>query len=173
MQGVGNARSVIRLVLRLTVALARVLFRSRLELMVENLALRQQLAVFKQKRSRPRLRLAERMFWVFLRQVWRNWANALIVVKPETVVGWQRQGFKLFWRWISRAKKVGRPRIPREVQELIRRMARENGWGAPRIHGELLKLGFVIDEPTDSTSASAGMYSSTMPVHSSTSAESP
>ena len=144
----GNARSVIRLVLRLTVALARVLFRSRLELMVENLALRQQLAVFKQKRSRPRLRPAERMFWVFLRQVWRNWANALIVVKPETVVGWQRQGFKLFWRWISRAKKVGRPRIPREVQELIRRMARENGWGAPRIHGELLKLGFVIDERT-------------------------
>jgi hypothetical protein len=116
--------------------------------MVENLALRQQLAVFKQKRSRPRLRPAERMFWVFLRQVWRNWANALIVVKPETVVGWQRQGFKLFWRWISRAKKVGRPRIPREVQELIRRMARENGWGAPRIHGELLKLGFVIDERT-------------------------
>jgi transposase InsO family protein len=116
--------------------------------MVENLALRQQLAVFKQKRSRPRLRPADRMFWVFLRQVWRNWANALIVVKPETVVGWQRQGFKLFWRWISRAKKVGRPRIPREVQEIIRRMARENGWGAPRIHGELLKLGFVIDERT-------------------------
>ena len=144
----GNAPSVIRLALRLTVALARVLFRSRLELMVENLALRQQLAVFKQKRSRPRLRPVDRMFWVFLRQVWRHWANALIVVKPETVVGWQRQGFKLFWRWISRAKKVGRPRIPREVQELIRRMARENGWGAPRIHGELLKLGFVIDERT-------------------------
>ncbi len=146
--GAGNARSVIRLALRLTVAFARVLFRSRLELMVENLALRQQLAVFKQKRSRPRLRPADRMFWVFLRQVWRHWVNALIVVKPETVVGWQRQGFKLFWRWISRAKPAGRPRIPREVQELIRRMARENGWGAPRIHGELLKLGIGIDERT-------------------------
>jgi hypothetical protein len=130
MQGGGNARSVIRLILRLTVAFAWVFFRSRLELMVENLALRQQLAVFKQKRSRPRLRPGDRMFWVFLRQVWRNWANALIIVEPETVVGWQRQGFKLFWRWISRAKKVGRPRIPREVQELIRRMARENGLGS-------------------------------------------
>jgi hypothetical protein len=85
---------------------------------------------------------------VFLRQVWRNWATALIVVEPDTVVGWERQGFKLFWRWISRAKKVGRPRIPREVQELIRRMARENGWGALRIHGELLKLGIGIDERT-------------------------
>ncbi len=150
---------MIRLALTVTVVLARVLFRSRLELMVENLALRQQLAVFKQKRSRPRLRPADRMFWVLLRPVWRNWANALIVVKPETVVDWQRQGYKLFWRWISRAKKVGRPRISREVQELIRRMARENGWGAPRVHGELLKLGFVIDErtvsrylPRDSTS---------------------
>ena len=139
---------MIRFALRLTVAFARVLFRSRLELMVENLALRQQLAVFKQKRSWPRLRPADRMFWVFLRQVWRNWANALIVVKPDTVVSWQRQGFRLFWRWISRAKRVGRPRIPPEVRALIRRMAQDNGWGAPRIHGELLKLGIVIDERT-------------------------
>ena len=116
--------------------------------MLENLALRQQLAIFKQKRPRPRIAPGDRFFWVLLRRVWRNWANALIVVKPETVVGWQRQAFKLFWRWISRAKKAGRPRIPREVQALIRRMARENGWGAPRIHGELLKLGLVIDERT-------------------------
>jgi len=66
---------------------------------------------------------------VLLRQVWRDWANALILVQPDTVVDWQRQGFRLFWRWISRSKRAGRPRIPREVQELIRRMARENGWG--------------------------------------------
>jgi transposase InsO family protein len=116
--------------------------------MVENLALRQQLAVFKQRHSRPRLRPADRVFWVFLRHAWRNWANALIVVEPDTVVGWQRQGFRLFWRLISRAKRVGRPRIPRELRELIGRMARENGWGAPRIHGELLKLGLVVDERT-------------------------
>ena len=139
---------MIRLALSMTVALARVLFRSRLELMVENLALRQQLAVFKQKRSRPTLRPADRAFWMLLRQLWRDWANALIVVQPDTVVDWQRQAFKLFWRWVSRAKRVGRPRIAREVQELIRRMARENGWGAPRIHGELLKLGLELDERT-------------------------
>jgi len=116
--------------------------------MVENPTLRQQLAVFKQRHCRPRLRPADRVFWVSLRQAWRNWANALIVVEPDTVVGWQRKGFRLFWRLISRTKRVGRPRISREVRELIGRMARENGWGAPRIHGELLKLGLVVDERT-------------------------
>lgn len=85
---------------------------------------------------------------MLLRGVWREWASALVLVQADTVVDWQRQGFKLFWRWVSRAKKVGRPRIPPEVQALIRRMARENGWGAPRIHGELLKLGLVLDERT-------------------------
>jgi transposase InsO family protein len=139
---------MIQLVLILAVALARALFGSRLELLAENLALRQQLAVFKHKRSRPRMGPGDRMFWVFLRSVWRNWANALIVVEPDTVVQWQRQGFKWFWRWISAAKRVGRPRIPSEVQELIGRMARDNGWGAPRIHGELMKLGIQIDERT-------------------------
>ena len=140
---------MVRLDLTLTVALARVLFRPRLELtLVENLALRQQLAIFQQRHGRPRLRPADRVFWVWLRQVWRNWANTLIVVEPDTVVGWQRQVFRLFWRWIFKAKRAGRPRIPREVQELIRRMARENGWGASRIHGELVKLGIEIDERT-------------------------
>jgi len=141
------------------VTLARLLFRSRLELMMENLALRQQLAVFKQQHSRPELRPGERAFWVFLRQAWRNWANALILVQPDTVVRWQRQGFKWFWRWISRAKRVGRPRISREVQELIRQMARTNGWGAPRIHAELLKLGIVIDERTVSRYLTKGRTS--------------
>jgi transposase InsO family protein len=139
---------MVRFALTVTVAFARVLFRSRLELMVENLALRQQLAVFKQKGSRPRLGPADRMFWVLLRAAWRNWAKALIVVGPDTVVGWQRKGFRLFWRLISRAKRVGRPRISQEVRELIGRMARENDWGAPRIHGELLKLGLLVDERT-------------------------
>jgi len=102
---------MVRLAVILTVVFARVLFRSRLELMFENLALRQQLAVFKRKRSRPALRPADRVFWVVLRQVWHGWVNALILVQPDTVVDWQRQGFKLFWRWVSRAKKVGRPWI--------------------------------------------------------------
>jgi hypothetical protein len=139
---------MISLALTLTVAFARVLFRSRLELMAENLALRQQLAVFKQRHCCPRLRPGDRVFWVFLRRAWRNWANVLIVVEPDTVVGWQRKGFRLFWRLISRAKRVGRPRISRELRELIGRMARENDWGAPRIHGELLKMGFRVDERT-------------------------
>ena len=78
------------LVLTLTVALARVLLRSRLELMVENLALRQQLAVFKQQHSRPRMGPVDRMFWVFLRSAWRDWANALVLVQADTVVAWQR-----------------------------------------------------------------------------------
>lgn len=89
------------------------------------LTLRQQLAVFKHRRSRPRIDPGDRMFWVFLRSAWRNWANALIV-EPDTVVQWHRQGFKWFWRWTSRTKKVGRPRVAREVQELIRQMAQDN-----------------------------------------------
>jgi len=75
---------MIRLAAFVSVVLARVLFRSRLELLMENLALRQQLAVFKQKRSRPSIGPGDRVFWVFLRSVWRNWANALIVVEPDT-----------------------------------------------------------------------------------------
>ena len=144
----GNAHRMIGLALTPTIAIARLIFRSRLELLIENLALRQQLAVFKQQRCRPRLSPADRAFWVFLRQVWCGCANALILVEPNTVVGWQRQGFRLFWRWISKAKRAGRPGIPREIRELIKKMAQDNGWGAPRIHGELLKLGFVLDERT-------------------------
>ena len=143
-----NAPGVIRLVLPLMFALARVLLRSRLELMVENLALRQQLAIFKHKQPRPRLAPADRLFWVFLRAAWRNWANALILVEPATVVHWHRRGFQCFWRWRSRPTRFGRPRIARELQALIRLMAQENSWGAPRIHSELLKLGFEVDERT-------------------------
>jgi len=139
---------MIRVMLVLLAVLPRLLFRSHLELVIENLALRQQLALFKQKRSRPRLRAADRLFWVFLRRAWRHWASALLVVDPDTVVGWQRQGFRWFWRLRSSAKRVGRPRVPPEVRELIERMAQENGWGAPRIHGELLKLGILVDERT-------------------------
>jgi len=82
----------------------------------------------------------------------RSWAPRFVppcsrVVKPETVVRWHRAGFKLLWMWKSR-RRGGRPRVDREVRDLIRRMARENNWGAPRIHGELLKLGFDVAERT-------------------------
>jgi len=125
-------------------------FRSREELLLENLALRQQLLALHAKRPRPRLSSVDRLFWVVLRRVWPGWKRSLILVTPETVVRWHRTGFRLYWSWISRAQKaVGRKPISREVRELIFRMVAENPtWGAPRIHGEMLKLGFDISERT-------------------------
>jgi len=81
-----------------------------------------------------------------LRRCWSRWTEVLIIVKPETVVGWHRAGFRLYWRWRSRPGR-GRPKIDEEVRVLIRRLAEENAdWGAPKIHGELQKLGFVVSE---------------------------
>jgi len=126
------------------------MFKSPAQLRLENIALRQQLVVL--RRSAPkRLRLtsADRIFWVSLRHVWSDWKSALMIVKPETVVTWHRKGFRLFWRWKIRGGKPGRPRVPKEVRDLIRMMSRNNPrWGAPRIHGELLKLGIEVTEPT-------------------------
>jgi putative transposase len=102
--------------------------------------------VLKRKRPRPCLNHLDRMFWTTLRHVWSRWAEVLVVVKPETVVGWHRAGFRLFWKWRSRARG-GRPKTTAEVRTLIRRLAEENPtWGAPKIHGELQKLGFVVSE---------------------------
>src|ERR1700694_2713385 len=116
--------------------------------MIENMALRQQLSTVLQKR-RPRIGLVDRAFWVLLRRVWTRWSETVVIVKPETVIGWHRAGFGLYWRWLSRrGKSSGRPAVGRQVRDLVRRMASENGWGAPRIHGELLKLGFRVSERT-------------------------
>ena len=124
-------------------------FRSRYNLGLEILALRQQLGVFKRKHPRPRLQIRDRMFWVLLRRLWPAWSNVLVIVKPQTVVGWHRAGFRLFWHLRSRPKSIGRPTIDAELRAIIRRMVKENPtWGAPRIHGELLKLGFQISERT-------------------------
>ena len=118
------------------------------ELALENLALRQQLAILQRKTKRPKLSNADRAFWVALFGLWPDWQNALLIVKPQTVIGWHRKGFKLYWTWKSR-HRIGRPRIDAEIRALIRRMARENAtWGAPRIHGELLMLGFNVGEAT-------------------------
>jgi putative transposase len=126
------------------------MFKSSAQLRLENLALRQQLAVL--RRSAPkRLKLtpADRIFWVGLRQVWAGWRSALLIVQAEMVVAWHRKGFRLFWWWKVRHGKPGRPAVPKEVRDLIRMMSRNNPrWGAPRIHGELLKLGIEITEPT-------------------------
>jgi transposase InsO family protein len=126
------------------------LFKNPTTLRLENLALRQQLGVL--RRSTPkRLRLTatDRLFWAWLSRVWVDWRSTLMIVKPETVVGWHRKGFRLFWRWKIRHGKPGRPTVSREVRDLIRTMSRANPlWGVPRIHGELLKLGIEISEPT-------------------------
>jgi len=121
--------------------------RTRRSLMLENLALRHQLAVLRRSSPRPRLRTSDRLFWVLLCRLWSGWADALAVVKPETVIRWHRGGFKLFWTWKSRRKGRGRPPVSREIRALIRRMSRANPlWGAPRIHGELQKLGVEISQ---------------------------
>jgi putative transposase len=132
-------------VLALLVAL-RVFFRTRRDTALEILALRHQVAVLKRKRPRPPLNSVDRLFWATLRRIWSRWADVLVIVKPETVVGWHRTGFRLYWRWRSR-QRGGRPKITDEVRGLIRRLAEENpDWGAPKIHGELQKLGFVVSE---------------------------
>jgi len=124
-------------------------FKKTFDLALENLALRQQLAILKRSSEWPRLRPRDRLFWVVLSRIWSNWQEALIVVKPDTVVRWHRKGFKLFWRHKSRRRGQGRPPISPDVRNLIRRMAEANPlWGAPRIHGELLKLGIEICERT-------------------------
>src|SRR5688572_8506151 len=98
----------------------RAFFVARHMLALEAAALRQQLAVFKRKQPRPRLTRVDRIFWTTLRRVYSGWADALIIVQPETVVSWHRAGFRLFWRWRSRQR--GRPKVTGEIRELIRRM---------------------------------------------------
>ncbi|MDA2925840.1 hypothetical protein MYX78_01175 [Acidobacteria bacterium AH-259-G07] len=111
---------------------------------LENLALRQQLAVLQRNSKRPGLAKADRAFWVLLSRTWEGWAGTLTLVKPETVIRWHRKGFKLYWTRKSRTCR-GRPAVPPEVQTLIRQISKANLlWGVPRIHGELLKLGIEI-----------------------------
>ena len=123
-----------------------VYFRSRTDTALEVLALRQQLAVLKRRRPRPPLSRLDRLFWIALQDMWARWKDVLVIVKPETVIGWHRAGFRLHWLWRSRPHG-GRPRITGEIRVLIRRLAQENpDWGAPKIHGELQKLCFVVLE---------------------------
>jgi putative transposase len=126
------------------------LFRSRGNLVLENLVLRQQLSVLKRRHPRPSLGLFDKLFWLIARRVWSAWKESLLIVTPETVVRWHRTGFRMYWRLISRVRaQVGRRPTPKEVRELIFRMVADNPtWGAPRIHGELLMLGFELSERT-------------------------
>ena len=125
----------------------RAFVRDRADLAAEIVALRHQLAVVQHTAKRPKLRKRDRIFWVWLSRIWANWCSALVIVKPETVIRWHRQGFRLYWRGKSRA--AGRPKVERELRELIRRMSRDNPtWGAPRIQSELKLLGYDVADST-------------------------
>ena len=116
---------------------------------LENVALRYQISVLKRDVRRPKLLDRDRCFLVLLARLWRDWKKAVVIVQPETVIDWQRRSFKKYWRRLSRRKGPGRPQVSAEIRRLIRRMAEANPlWGAPRIHGELPKLGLEISERT-------------------------
>ena len=127
----------------------RLLLRSRASLHLEIIALHHQLAVVNRSR-RPRVRFAtvDRMLWVWLSRSWCGWRSAVPIVKPETLIGWHRRGFRLFWRWKSR-HRTGRPGVPADVRALIRELSTANPpSGATRIHGELRKLGISVSQST-------------------------
>ena len=118
-------------------------------LTAENLALRHQLVVLKRKQKRPTLKERDRLFWVLLSRVWSGWRDAVLIVQPDTVVRWHKRAFKLYWTRKSRGGKRGRPPLDSEVKAAVLMMADSNPtWGAPKIHGELLKLGLVTSERT-------------------------
>lgn len=127
----------------------RFMVRSRASLHLEIIALRHQLAVLNRSR-RPRLRLtsADRALWAWLSQAWSGWRSAVHIVRPDTVIAWHRRGVRLFWTWKSR-HRVGRPTVSHNIRVLIREMSTANPlWGAPRIHGELQKVGLSVSQST-------------------------
>jgi putative transposase len=123
-------------------------FRSRAALELKLVALQHQLAVLRRQRpGRPQLSSLDRLLWMLLYRIWPQVIDAMVLVKPATVVAWHRKGFRFYWRW--RSRRSGRPRTNPEIRDLIRRMSNANPlWGAPRIHGELLKLGIKISQAT-------------------------
>ena len=122
--------------------------RSKRDLALENAALRHQLMVLQRQPGSLRLKDRDRLFWICLRRLWPDWRSALSLVQPATVVRWHRRGFRAYWRWKSRING-GRPRIDREVRELIRNMWTSNPtWGKPRIRAELAKIGIEVSDST-------------------------
>ncbi len=138
-----------RLYVRLLIGLLRRLVRERRDLLIENLVLRQQLAVYARQPRRARLRNEDRLFWSMVARSWSPWRLRLCLVQPDTVVRWHRTAWRRYWTWKSRRRGPGRPRIDRELRELIMRLARENPrWGSVRIVGELRALGFSVSART-------------------------
>ena len=118
----------------------------RRQLVLENLALRHQLLVLSRNAKRPRFRNPDRLLWIVLRAVWSRWEKAVVIIQPQTVIGWHRAGFRRYWRWKSR-RRDGRPSLEPELIQLIRRMWQANPtWGSPRIRDELAKLGLQVSD---------------------------
>lgn len=137
------------LMIKCLIWVIRALFFSRGALIAENLALRQQLLVCQRSVKRPKLYSSDRRFWSFLSCFWKDWKSILLIVQPETVIKWHREGFRFYWKWKSQTRNVGRPQIEKQVRELIRQMSQENVlWGAPRIEAELHLLGHDVAEST-------------------------
>ena len=120
-------------------------FKSKAQLVAENLCLRQQLVVLKRHQSRPHLRDSDRRFWILVCRWFGKWRETLIITQPETVLRWHRRGWKTYCRWRSRHRGGGRRRIDAELRSLIRHVASENPlWGQQRIQAELVRLGFTV-----------------------------
>ena len=136
-------------ILRLSITILLSLIKSRRQLLLENVALRQQVTMLRQSVKRPRTTTADRLFWILLSRHVEGWREMLYSLHPDTIVRWHRQGFRLYWRWKSQGPKPGRPAIDTALRKLIRDMQASNiGCGAPRIHGELLKLGIEVSQAT-------------------------
>ena len=130
------------------------LFRSKEELEAENIALHQQLWVYKRRqKKKPILNEGDRFIWSLLSQVWDKWQDCLVIVKPATVINWQKRTFRQYWTWKCRPKgRPGRPKTPPDIRKLIVTIAKANpSWGAPRVHGKLRALGVDISESTVSS----------------------
>lgn len=133
----------------------RSLFVSRLSLAAEILVLRQQLLVLNRSLKRPKLPRRDRLFWVCLSRLWKDWRDALIIIKPDTVIKWHREGFRLYWRWKSKTP-IGRPPIDKEIRELIRRISRENplfGTAPTRVQCDRKDRGEISSETRQSSPA--------------------
>src|ERR1700739_751872 len=119
-------------------------------ILLENLVLRQQLSIYNRKQKHPRLTAHDLWFWIALAAVWKDWRKALVLVRPDAVIRWQGERFRRYWASLSkRPSKLGRPPITFEIWTLIRTLAQANPlWRAPRIHGELQKLGITVSERT-------------------------
>jgi putative transposase len=120
------------------------------QLAAENIALRHQLdVVLRPARPRRRLKSSDRILWVWLSGIWSGWRESIRIVRPETVIAWHRRGWRLYWTWRSKSRGSGRPPVPQDVRDLIRKISSENvGWGSPRVHGEMLKLGIDVSQAT-------------------------